>query len=988
MSDQIDLPRIPSKECFQAVDSLNFIHIKNFPYFDRRLLVPYLIYWFKPPTDDSSKKYKEIYSQIEPIIREFPDALLVQLCEDLDYNRLESDARKDFQKCPGQLTRTDSMLIAPILQNYPTIWCNSFLEVFEADNVEYQMRLVLCELISINSINSAGLVHSYLLDNLTFVDHCIDLIYFAIQKMPRLFKLYEIVEILLKINNGLTIICRLVTICPSTCYEICSKLIEKSDPIDENNFNSTNRFDVISKLCQINPLESAVIRSQALQKRRMPNLIIKITMDRNDISDAIALLTGIFYGDDEQTRVWFSQFIKRKNLDTSEQNYFLKFREMLLEHFKYLTKKIYEMNDPGTNINGDKELIITEAFIMVKLYCALRGMAMMKLNENEVQAIKQLIICKSSLFNDRFISICLCMILVYPQMIPNQEIQIVEWIKWLLSKIYCRDKANTTESYGEMLLLIATFFYSNQLAQIGELVSSTLGIKHSITRTNDLILIKHIFIQNIFPIESVASLAIKVPVTNKLNDLNTGTLPIHCIYQLLKSRSFTKFNIPIKDWIFNQLFNSIAPIHRILPTLIEEFVNSTLIPNVQSNYTTNIPIAEEDLEKIFNYLVYSVDNSTNIDNNRPPCLLTSQLLFLYYILLYEDVYLKNIQNPNRPMMKYSNKFMSKLPIYYLIQSAIASPKDYGILRPPLMRLIAANYPHICLAKDWLSSSNEFTNSSSVFKSSHMESVINRLNILENSLIINNQLQIKEVYQYLNVLSKLETKYLWTFADKFIKLLPLAMNLETPKQIKTLMKDIWFRLNRIHPTEIWVMTVNEFNLDQNEKYNWNSLVYDPTGSLSCCISVFPTPELMEIIMHILNALLLVSKNEYYRADVKQKKYFKLDPKIANDLNNCAALQILLEICALKNKTGKTIDKTTNQELPYLLSEGREVQGLICSHLHQSFIADRDLAKLIMQQTYDIELIPVTINRIPSLHIFRDYVPDLLSSGKINPKVKKF
>ena len=48
----------------------------------------------------------------------------------------------------------------------------------------------------------------------------------------------------------------------------------------------------------------------------------------------------------------------------------------------------------------------------------------------------------------------------------------------------------------------------------------------------------------------VTAHAVKVHVTPSLSADVPGTLPVHCIYQLLKSRAFTKHRVPINDWIF------------------------------------------------------------------------------------------------------------------------------------------------------------------------------------------------------------------------------------------------------------------------------------------------------------------------------------------------------------------------------------------------------------------------------------------------------
>ncbi len=44
----------------------------------------------------------------------------------------------------------------------------------------------------------------------------------------------------------------------------------------------------------------------------------------------------------------------------------------------------------------------------------------------------------------------------------------------------------------------------------------------------------------------VTAHAVRVAVTNNLSANITGFLPIHCIYQLLRSRAFTKHKVSIK----------------------------------------------------------------------------------------------------------------------------------------------------------------------------------------------------------------------------------------------------------------------------------------------------------------------------------------------------------------------------------------------------------------------------------------------------------
>ena len=65
-------------------------------------------------------------------------------------------------------------------------------------------------------------------------------------------------------------------------------------------------------------------------------------------------------------------------------------------------------------------------------------------------------------------------------------------------------------------------------------------------KANALARIRQIFTQEIFTEEVITAHAVTVPVTEDLNASMSGYLAIHCIYQLLKSRAFSKYKVPIK----------------------------------------------------------------------------------------------------------------------------------------------------------------------------------------------------------------------------------------------------------------------------------------------------------------------------------------------------------------------------------------------------------------------------------------------------------
>lgn len=84
-----------------------------------------------------------------------------------------------------------------------------------------------------------------------------------------------------------------------------------------------------------------------------------------------------------------------------------------------------------------------------------------------------------------------------------------------------------------------------------------------------------------------------------------------------------------------------------------------------------------------------------------------------------------------------------------------------------------------------------------------------------------------------------------------------------------------------------------------------------------------------------------------------------------------IQLLLELCL----ESENDDKINMQE----------VQQMICSFIHQRFIENPLLAKLVHMQTYDIRLLPVTVNGIESIHICMDFLIELLSQPQLEKRV---
>ena len=90
---------------------------------------------------------------------------------------------------------------------------------------------------------------------------------------------------------------------------------------------------------------------------------------------------------------------------------------------------------------------------------------------------------------------------------------------------------------------------------------------------------------------------------------------------------------------------------------------------------------------------------------------------------------------------------------------------------------------------------------------------------------------------------------------------------------------------------------------------------------------------------------------------------------------AAIQILLETC----QPGEGEDQEGH------LTAIQEIRSLVCCYLHQAFIEDTNLAKLVHFQGYPHELLTVTAQGVPSMFICLNTAPELLSQPSLDKQV---
>uniref|UniRef100_A0A671VDK3 Integrator complex subunit 2 n=1 Tax=Sparus aurata TaxID=8175 RepID=A0A671VDK3_SPAAU len=1025
MADSAGLQFV-SPYAFEAMQKVDVVRLAALSDPELRLLLPCLVRMALCAPADQSQSWAQDKKLILRLLSGVEAVNSIVALLSVDFHALEQDARKEQQlrhKAGG--SNGESILVSQ-LQHGLTL-------EFEHSDPLRRLRLTLSELLAIMNkvVDSNGeffLKSSELFESPVYLEEVADVLCILQAELPSLLPIIDVAEALLHVRNGDWFLCLLVANVPDSFSEVCRGLIKNGERQDEESVGGRRRTEALRQLCQMNPSQALNIRAMVVEECHLPGLGVALTLDYKPdtadeaVSPLVSYVSGLLLGTNSKVRTWFSMFIRNGQQRKRESSSVLwqMRRQLLLELVAILprSRSTHVPNDGdmeeggGSGYSGLREEYVVKASALLRLYCALMGIAGLRPTDEEAEQLLQLMTSRppATPAGVRFVSLSFCKLLAFPTLVstPEQEQLMVMWLSWMIKEEeYFESAAGVSASFGEMLLLVAMYFHSNQLSSIIELVCSTLGMK----------------------VRWVA-------VTNNLSANITGFLPIHCIYQLLRSRAFTKHKVSIKDWIYRQLCETTTPIHTQLIPLIDAYINSILTPASKANpEATNQPITEQEILNVF--------QREGSRGGRQRYSITTQLLILYYILSYEENLLastKQLALMQRKPKSYSAALMDQIPIKYLVTQAQGLQQELGGLHSALLRLLATNYPHLCLVEDWVCE----------------EEVTGTLPLLRRMMLPSNtcrytQSQLHQAFQklpsssprlmrILEHLTLLSPGDLIPYAEALTASMALLLEPAVPRRILQTLNKLWMGLNTVMPRRLWVMTVNALQpsakLLRQQRYTQNDLMVDPLIVLRCDQRVYRCPPLMDIVLHMLNGYLLASK-AYLHSHLKETADFDRQSQTVSNLGvpgqpdtpevtreelknallsaqDSAAVQILLEVCLptseeqqlganteslLRSIRGPLPGKSKQGSLGPsargsvedtepeggLLSDLREVQCLICCLLHQMFIADPNIAKLVHFQGYPQALLPLTVAGIPSIHICLDFIPELLAQPQLEKQI---
>uniref|UniRef100_A0A915ELL3 Uncharacterized protein n=1 Tax=Ditylenchus dipsaci TaxID=166011 RepID=A0A915ELL3_9BILA len=387
-----------------------------------------------------------------------------------------------------------------------------------------------------------------------------------------------------------------------------------------------------------------------------------------------------------------------------------------------------------------------------------------------------------------------------------------------------------------------------------------------------------------------------------------------------------------KNWIKNQIKSCALPIHPVMTNLLQSFSDSCIpapISEDQPNKNYNDTIDEAFFEEIFSADLFD------------ETVVVKQVLSLFYLLhftykLDTSPISKMNLGSKQPPTPYSQKLWAKVPIRYLLLLLDERPAAFQHIR------------NICLR--FIGNQNDVHVSPVAFRAS-----------LENM-----QTDVSSFSVYLNQIdsSSLQEQYVRIW-QRFENLIPRRLYQDTLQ--------VWLNTPQAAVSGI-IQVDNELLLAET-----------PLILFRVDERIFKSPPHFLCLMHMLSFYLDASKNANHIRLLKAKAQHTSKSEIEEKsqllksyigTQYLAVVQLLLELC----------DDTSNSSAAQNGAEQlEEIKKISCGQIHQMFIADSLLPKLVHFNTYPLRLIPIMVKGVPSAHVLIGFIGELLTSANLERRI---
>lgn len=587
---------------------------------------------------------------------------------------------------------------------------------------------------------------------------------------------------------------------------------------------------------------------------------------------------------------------------------------------------------------------------------------------------------------ERFVRLGYCFLIINCDKIHKMS------LNRLLSILSFLTSSDTRDPY--MTLMLSVYLHTNQVFEIEKLVRQSLSLSGSTLLSvakENVFTMRNLFLKHdLMDVKRLAKRALDLSASK------FRSVSLSVVHALLAGGIIQANGFDISNWVYQQLLNVELPLHPLLPGIIRYYVES-----IFDDKNRIVRIEDRQLDFVF------TRPNAALQNQNPPTITPAKVMFAYYTLLYNDIV-------------FTKKFTGKdyktdnLPLKQILHvTGVTESEKYKSIYPDLVALAVSQFPELfdVMSVRW------------------EEDKVVRVNP-------NAQKEWKEAKKFDSSLKPEE----WVnVLEHYLSLPPAACISVAPDLIKSFVSrlflmprdasssdslmesrlasmflELWNDLNAMVPGELWIMTVNAmmaFPSPSSPGYSQIDIVMDPLLLFRVNRAVFRTPVLFEMFLQMLGGYWIASRYFYLH-----NYEMRIAPAAAAAAASIAAatnpalgqpqtptnipvvkrehietmlttqevsiLQLLLEVClSEKPSTNETdtITTTTAAAKPGISSTESNIHSLVGFFVHKIFVDYPGYIKVVHLQGYPRELIPIAIDKIPSMHVCFDYIPEILALG---------
>ncbi|VDM46025.1 unnamed protein product [Toxocara canis] len=593
---------------------------------------------------------------------------------------------------------------------------------------------------------------------------------------------------------------------------------------------------------------------------------------------------------------------------------------------KLLHERISEVMTSLTSRKGNSE----EESRMAQLLGALRVVGGAQLSVEESREWT-LFLTRTECDDERYICMALSVLVACPQLIPaygedSREVEesLMAFFDWIKSRVASDGCSPTLRHF---VLLLSIHLYANNARQLSKLISSNLYFKVKLD-TRALSKLRGLFLRHAITERELAQRVSSLPVTRTLSIAHKGFLPAHCVAQLLTARLFAKHSIPIHEWLESQIVECRSPVHPTVIELINAYASSCL--PADGSRAVNEPLSEKFIEGLFAGDIVDED------------MLVPRLLTFFFMLSLRSK-IDKLDTASAFTYPYKPNMETRLPIRYMISVMSARSDDFQALRSPMLRVAAHFY------------------SSDSFRESEIDRFLEAISTDTTRGVL-----YMERLEWSSLRTQIHLRKCVLHAMR------VAIKHSMPAPFVASLTYVWNRIENVETVEFLEETVNALS---GERITHEMLCDQPLLLYRCKDDVFKSGPLFSCFLRLLS---------FYHSAGRSILAHKLQTASASSANR-------QDQKAEREELARSLLGAQDSEMVQVLLEAcwrfsnPEVQQLACEHIHQMFIADPVLLKLVHFQGYPVVMVPMAVRLIPSMHICLDFVHEMLALADMSKRL---